>query len=212
MSNNPKKLDPRVVRTRYLLREALMTLIPEMGYDTITVQDITDRATLNRATFYLHYRDKQDLLTQIIESVLGELADLLTRSQTISENIHQTFVRIFEHVASHAPFYRVILEESSVAPYLLQMQTHIQAIGMQALLTGNRDAKDMITPPDLFIAFIGWAYLGVVRWWVLNGMPCSADYLAAQFVRLAVGGIQREFGLSVMIGALEDQLRATRTL
>ena len=65
--NAEKKLDPRVIRTRSVLRDSLMILIREMGYDAITVQHITDRARLNRATFYLHYRDKQDLLTQITE-------------------------------------------------------------------------------------------------------------------------------------------------
>jgi AcrR family transcriptional regulator len=45
------KLDPRVVRTRQLLRDALVSLIAEKGFDALTVQDIADRATLNRATF-----------------------------------------------------------------------------------------------------------------------------------------------------------------
>lgn len=64
MSNKPRKLDPRVVRTRQQLREALVSLIEEKGFDALTVQDITDRAELNRATFYLHYQDKQELLVK----------------------------------------------------------------------------------------------------------------------------------------------------
>lgn len=68
-----KKLDPRVRRTRQLLRDALVALIDEQGYEKITVQDITQRATLNRATFYLHYRDKLDLLYQSSAEILQEL-------------------------------------------------------------------------------------------------------------------------------------------
>ena len=57
-SNKP---DRRVNRTRRLLREALLALIMEEGYDAVTIEEITDRADLGRTTFYLHYRDKEDL-------------------------------------------------------------------------------------------------------------------------------------------------------
>lgn len=77
MSMKPKKIDPRVRRTRQLIQDAFTSLIQEKGYEAITVQDITERATLNRATFYLHYRDKQDLMWQSTEEVLSELVDSL---------------------------------------------------------------------------------------------------------------------------------------
>jgi AcrR family transcriptional regulator len=64
-----RKIDPRIERTREMLRNALMALIQEKGFDAISVQDITERARLNRATFYLHYRDKQDLLIRTNEEV-----------------------------------------------------------------------------------------------------------------------------------------------
>ncbi|MEO0596932.1 MAG: TetR/AcrR family transcriptional regulator, partial [Chloroflexota bacterium] len=68
-----EKLDPRVIRTRHLLRTALLTLIPRKGYASVTIQDITDEATLNRSTFYMHYTDKADLFASVIEDVLDEL-------------------------------------------------------------------------------------------------------------------------------------------
>ncbi|HTX79396.1 MAG TPA: helix-turn-helix domain-containing protein, partial [Longilinea sp.] len=67
------KTDPRIERTREALRAALMALIEEKGFDAISVQDITGRARLNRATFYLHYRDKQDLLIRTSEAVFDLL-------------------------------------------------------------------------------------------------------------------------------------------
>ena len=65
---NSRKLDPRVERTQEALSAALMALIEEKGYDAISVQDITERSRLNRATFYLHYKDKQDLLIRTSEA------------------------------------------------------------------------------------------------------------------------------------------------
>src|SRR3954469_23951916 len=54
--------DRRVRRTRRLLREALLALVLEKGYEAVTVQDVLDRADVGRATFYAHFRDKDDLL------------------------------------------------------------------------------------------------------------------------------------------------------
>ena len=61
--------DRRVRRTRQLLRDALMELTLERGYDRITVQDILDRADIGRSTFYSHYRDKDDLMVSEFEAL-----------------------------------------------------------------------------------------------------------------------------------------------
>lgn len=58
----PQELDPRIFRTRQLLQDSLCTLLNNKAFDEISVQDITDAATVNRATFYDHYADKFALL------------------------------------------------------------------------------------------------------------------------------------------------------
>ena len=56
-----EKTDRRIQRTRQSLRTALLTLIKEKGYDAISIEEITERANVGRATFYLHYKNKEDL-------------------------------------------------------------------------------------------------------------------------------------------------------
>ena len=68
-----QRVDRRVQRTRQLLNRALMELIVEKGYDSVTVQDIIDRANLGRSTFYAHYQDKDDLLFSGIDEVVHSL-------------------------------------------------------------------------------------------------------------------------------------------
>ncbi|MBA3872687.1 MAG: TetR family transcriptional regulator, partial [Anaerolineae bacterium] len=58
--------DVRIQRTRQLLQQALIDLTVEMGFAPITVRDITQRARVNRSTFYRYYLDKYDLLNQYI--------------------------------------------------------------------------------------------------------------------------------------------------
>ena len=66
--------DRRVRRTRQLLRDALMELTLERGYDRVTVQDILDKADVGRSTFYAHYRDKDDLLVSEFEALHPSLS------------------------------------------------------------------------------------------------------------------------------------------
>jgi AcrR family transcriptional regulator len=119
MSSKPKKLDPRVIRTRKMLRDALIELIGEKGFSAISVQDITQRATLNRATFYLHYRDKEDLLAQSVEEILEELVTGMKECRLLDYDITDSdgnvihplpdLVYVFKHVAKHEKFYKVML-------------------------------------------------------------------------------------------------------
>jgi AcrR family transcriptional regulator len=65
-----KQSDPRILRTHKLLQDALIELTAEYGFDAITVGDIAKRATVNRATFYRHYQDKNDLTEQIFQEAI----------------------------------------------------------------------------------------------------------------------------------------------
>ena len=73
MSPNPKeleeKLDPRVKRTRSLILQAFEQLLAEKGFESISVQDVTDKAEINRATFYKHFVDKYALLDYTIKEL-----------------------------------------------------------------------------------------------------------------------------------------------
>src|SRR3989337_4369074 len=70
--------DRRIQRTRQALRRTLMELIKEKGYDSISVEEITQRANLGRATFYLHYKDKEDLLIDEFSELANERARTLS--------------------------------------------------------------------------------------------------------------------------------------
>lgn len=80
----PTRQDRRVQRTRRHLREALMQLILERGYDAVTIEDITERADLGRTTFYLHYRDKEELLLESIEATAQELYQQINPSRQVN--------------------------------------------------------------------------------------------------------------------------------
>src|SRR5687767_9828388 len=129
------RLDPRVVRTRQMLREAFMALIAERGFETVTIQDITERATLNRATFYLHYRDKYELLTDLFETLIGDITPLPPDNMTLLSpyDVVPGVARVFEHFAEHADFYRSLLGSQGVLAFTTRIRDYIEEVGRKWL-------------------------------------------------------------------------------
>lgn len=68
-----KKSDLRTIRTKESIKKALYKLAEDKSFDEISVTDITKKAMINRSTFYLHYRDKEDLLQSLCDETLHEL-------------------------------------------------------------------------------------------------------------------------------------------
>ena len=95
-----KKLDPRIKRTRQLLQRALMELMAEKSFQAITVQDIAERATVNRVTFYAHFADKYALLEYTIrEMIKQQLYSQVPEDAPFSqENLARLILTICEFV------------------------------------------------------------------------------------------------------------------
>src|SRR6202140_3209752 len=92
------KIDRRVRRTRDALGDALITLMQEKPFETITVQQVLDRAGIGRSTFYAHYRDKNDLFLSDLEDFLGSMSTLLLRQREASNRVAPVR-ELFAHVA-----------------------------------------------------------------------------------------------------------------
>src|ERR1700722_18172771 len=74
-ATTPEATDPRILRSRRMLMEALVRLLTEKEFDDISIQEIADEATLNRATFYLHYPDKNALLQAMTDARFRNLME-----------------------------------------------------------------------------------------------------------------------------------------
>ena len=200
MSKKARKLDPRVVRTRQQLRAALVSLIEEEGVDALTVQDITDRAELNRATFYLHYRDKQDLLERSLRDAIDELtADLGAspdaQSQLAIDESPRPIKAAFEHVAQHAQFYRVMLSAEGVASFIAGVRDYMAEITLRWLKALQPNPRQSRVPLEIVANSLSWSLLGVLIWWLEHDMPHPPEYMAVQFQLLMTLDLRQVLGL-----------------
>ena len=206
MSKKRKKIDPRVIRTRRLLREALVSLIAEKGFDALTVQDITDRAALNRATFYLHYRDKQDLLVQSLHDAIDELmsdigASTDERGQLVFDSTLRPIRATFQHVAERAQFYRVMMSAEGVPAFIAGVRDYMSEITLKWLTALQPDAQQSAVPLEIVAHSLSWSLLGIVLWWLEHDMPYSPDYMAEQFRQLITYDLRQVLGLEPLDAA-----------
>jgi AcrR family transcriptional regulator len=200
MSKNAKKLDPRVISTRHMLREALVSLIEEKGFDALTVQDITDRAELNRATFYLHYQDKQDLLVKSLRDAIDELmsdigASTDEQGQLVFDGSARPVKATFEHVAQHAQFYRVMLSAEGVPSFIAGVRDYMVEITLKWLKASQPNSRQSQVPLEIVANSLSWSLLGVLIWWLEHDMPHSPEYMAEQFRLLITLDLRQVLGL-----------------
>lgn len=165
----PETGDRRVRRTRRLLRDALVSLSLERGYATVTVEDITERADLGRATFYKHYTDKDDLLDRVVTDLLDELQDRLRPLVQASEVgfTGKPALEIFRHADEERDAYRMVLRgegDGRALRQFTQAQTEATADVFRA-----RAAHEGVTPrisvDVLARAWVG-EQLAVLAWWL----------------------------------------------
>ena len=199
MPKELKKLDPRVIRTRQMLRDALVSLIAEKGFDALTVQDIADRATLNRATFYLHYQDKHELLINSLRDAIDELmADIgptAANGQLVFDGSLRPIVGVFDHVAQHARFYRVMMGAAGVPAFIAGVRDYIAEITLQWLMVLQPAPEKSAVPLDIVANSLSWSLLGVLIWWLEHDLPHSPEYMADQFHQLMTLGVPQVLGL-----------------
>jgi AcrR family transcriptional regulator len=172
-----ERLDRRVQRTRAALRDALFSLIDERGYAAITVTDITERADINRVTFYFHYKDKDDLLFRVMEE-LYEALEAHESDSSLEDWAKQDWLFAFQHVQQHAPIYRALLGERGTMPLLGRLIDYSVRAALQAERARLPKGAQPPLPLELVEHFYAGAFVGLLRWWVLSDMPYTPEEMA----------------------------------
>lgn len=189
----PKGEDRRIQRTRGALRHALVALILERGYETITVQHIIDQANVGRSTFYAHYLDKDTLL----RDTLTELRALLGRQQRAATELTGGLAQgqfafslgMFAHAESHTHLYRAVVGKQSGVIVQREIQQIIGDLVRAEITDVTRGATHRAIPLEALVAYVVSAFIGLLIWWIEAGLPCSAAEVERMFQRLAISGI-----------------------
>lgn len=109
---NERRQDRRIRKTKQNIQQALSDLMNEKPIQTITVRELTERADINRGTFYLHYTDISDLLSQMEEELLDDMTQALNRRDIalLRRDPSLKFIDMFQFLLEHAQLCRIVLE------------------------------------------------------------------------------------------------------
>ncbi len=194
---NPGDGDRRVRRTRAALSEAILSLLLEQAYETITIQEIAERADLNRATFYLHYGSKEELLVAALEEQFdalvaeGPSASPEQPIWSIEEDIQQTL----DYVAEHAALYKVLLSERGTAYLMNRIVDYIAAYSERELRASLPPGATTVAPLPIIARHFAGSFFALLVWWLQNDRPRPAAEMAEMIKNLCVGGLQWGIGL-----------------
>jgi AcrR family transcriptional regulator len=166
--------DPRILRSRRMLMEALLRLLSRKEFDDISIQEIADEATLNRATFYLHYPDKNALLQAM---TAARFRDLIARRGLSFSNCDGALRAIALGVCDY------LAETTGCPSQLTKMPLEGSIIPVVEGMFQEGAAHHEMTPgadPNLLAATAAWAIFGAARRWYQTPDRIPAEEMAAK--------------------------------
>lgn len=177
---------------RWLITEALFALLAVTSYDKITVHSIVHKAGISRSTFYLHFLDKQDLLDQLTEQIIGEFLNMYGKEavwdQTVAASFKDTYsnghphpvaVAICEHVRRYEHFYRSRFQDQAF---------------LNRLTEGLRVRLLMVYEDESHASFAAFGTVGYMGRWLMEGFSVSIDDIAMQlssYAMISLPGIRQ---------------------
>ena len=183
-----RKPDLRIRRTRGRLANALVALMQEKPIDTITVQEVLDRATVGRSTFYLHFRDKDDLFLCVLEDGLEMWSTTISRKQEKSHRV-ASVAEFFAHVASARKLYSALVDSGRIHAFFELAQGYfargiarrLKDMALKNVVQSELDARSHALAGNL---------LSLLKWWIDRGAKESPKAMDELFHRMVWNGLR----------------------
>jgi AcrR family transcriptional regulator len=177
----------RVRRTQKLLREALVELIEERGFEALTIGELTSRAMVSRAAFYRNYRDKYDLVEQIFEEAMSALFSAV--GDLGREHPSEIWVTFFEHIAQYDRLYRALLGRKGSPWFVRKMRASLAGLVKErGRLPHGPDASahSAHTFSDEFVPDLASTlFVEAITWWLEHARPYTPREIATRSALLA---------------------------
>jgi AcrR family transcriptional regulator len=189
-----KKQDRRVQRTQQSVRRALFELIQERGFESLSVQDIIDRANVGRATFYAHFQSKDDLLLSGFEDLRASLKArqrlALVQGRGVDDRALAFSHEMFAHADEHRALFRAMVGRRSGA--VVQRMIHNLLLDLVRddvkALASHEDTTSV--PTEALVQFVAGSFFGLLIWWLNGKMRLSVEEVNSLFRRLALAALK----------------------
>ncbi len=170
------KEDRRIRRTKKLLKQALAQLMDEKDFKDITVKDITERADLNRGTFYLHYTDTYDILNKIEDEILGNIQNMIDQNiekTNASDSVIPALKPIAEYIMENADICRCLISNKASVDFIEKFQNLIYD-NCSDIIKRRHNVKNS-KQNEFYLSFITLGIIGMVKKWLETKPMASAE-------------------------------------
>ncbi len=158
------RTDRRVGKTRRALKDALTDLILEKGYESVTVQDVIDRADVGRSTFYAHFMDKDDLLMAILADL--EMPGPDTNGWNPDDPAFGWTLELFRHFGSGKRLFKAVASSQSGALARRETTRRLERL-VQAELSRLQAARKLDAfKVETVVRFLVGTFIGFMDWWM----------------------------------------------
>ena len=173
-------MDRRIQKTRLLIMDTFVDLLAEKGFEKITINDIAERANINRGTVYLHYVDKFDLLEKCMDKYMELLLNHCASNADKTLDV-SAFHSVFEYVGKNFTIYKLLLGYEGFGNfsnrlYAIIAQSVTEVVG---LMPDNNGYSN-----DVTAHFLTSGFIGTLKWWITQSMPCTVQEITEQLLFL----------------------------
>ncbi|HLS13003.1 MAG TPA: TetR/AcrR family transcriptional regulator [Beutenbergiaceae bacterium] len=161
-------MDPRIVRTRQSLRDALFALARDHDLDQISIGAIAEQAGVNRSTFYQHYADKDTLLADALDAVTDSVvARADTADHLGPKDAQEILMTYLRHIEKYSALYRQVLGDTGSATVQSRVRAHLEGVLASTLEAPEGTVNGL--PLNIAAASIAGAAVGIIRAWLALG-------------------------------------------
>lgn len=185
-----QNLDRRVRKTKKHLRQALTELLEEKSVKDITVRELSERADINRATFYLHYRDVYDMVEQIQKELFKDFQDILDRHppKSLSEKPLPMLIDLFRLVMENSDVCRVLIVNNGDVAFLKRFKDFVKSRCLNDWMEVFNTGKSQNF--EYFYSFIVSGCIGLLQSWLENGLKETPEHMASLAEQIIMNGVK----------------------
>lgn len=164
--------DLRVVRSKKMIKEAFIALVAEKGYENITIKDISEKAMINRKTFYSHYESVNTLFMDILKEHIDLLVENFSYEKVVSDgqanlgDLGEEIKMILHHINVNKRSIKILLGDSSSYELTKQIEMLLHERLMDKFTVIYQKRKSSKIPLELLSASITSVFIVVVKWWL----------------------------------------------
>lgn len=170
-----EKTDRRSQRTRDLLDQAIFALMAEKRYESITVQDIIDRANVGRATFYAHFQDKEDLAISSLERMLDGMAQQIDARD--SDGRWLPLRELLQHVQEQQVIFQGLMRGRGLDVFVERSQFYFARLLETRLQVQLPKGTKPAIPLAVAANYMAGAVVALIKWWLDNKLPYSPEQM-----------------------------------